>query len=137
MTKKNVSSIDQVLNQIVKEGDTDVSFPEPILSENALTVLKKRYLIKDDEGKVTEQPRDLFVRVAQHIASAEKRFEKDIDTSAIEKRFFTMMAEKKFLPNSPTLMNAGRSLGQLSACFVISEEESGIIQGYYTLSKIP
>lgn len=95
------------------------------LSENALKVLERRYLIKDDEGKIVETPADLFRRVASHIAKAEYRYGlEDEQVKHIEEQFFHAMATRSFMPNSPTLMNAGRPLGQLSACFVLPVGDS-------------
>ena len=94
------------------------------LAKNALTVLKKRYLKKDDNGNVAEKPEDLFYRVAENIAQADKIYDKDADIQALTKEFYTAMASLDFLPNSPTLMNAGRHLQQLSACFVLPIEDS-------------
>ncbi len=94
------------------------------LSDNALRVLQRRYLIKDEEGKVIETPHELFRRVARHIASAELLYAPTTDPSSWEEAFYHLMAELEFLPNSPTLMNAGRELGQLSACFVIPIDDS-------------
>jgi ribonucleoside-diphosphate reductase alpha chain len=94
------------------------------LSDNARTVLERRYLKKDPEGKVIESPEDMFRRVAQHIARAEEEYGDEAHVRKIEEIFFTMMTEFKFLPNSPTLMNAGRRLGQLAACFVLPVEDS-------------
>lgn len=89
---------------------------------NALTVLKKRYLAKDERGQVTESPGELFRRVARHIASPEARY--GDDPAIAEQRFYEVMASREFLPNSPTLMNAGTELGLLSACFVLPVPDS-------------
>jgi len=94
------------------------------LSDNAFRVLERRYLTKDKEGKVIETPQELFRRVARHIASAELVYDPKADVSFWEETFYQLMANLDFLPNSPTLMNAGRELAQLSACFVLPIEDS-------------
>ncbi|MEW6668618.1 MAG: vitamin B12-dependent ribonucleotide reductase [Thermodesulfobacteriota bacterium] len=95
------------------------------LSENAVTVLKRRYLEKDEEGRIKETPDGMFRRVARHIAWAELSYGADEKAvAAIEEQFYSLMTEFRFLPNSPTLMNAGRPLGQLAACFVLPVEDS-------------
>jgi len=94
------------------------------LSDNALRVLERRYLTKDGERRVTETPQELFRRVASHIASAELLYDAKADVSFWEEAFYQLMANLDFLPNSPTLMNAGRELGQLSACFVLPIKDS-------------
>jgi ribonucleoside-diphosphate reductase alpha chain len=97
---------------------------KPKLSDNARVVLEKRYLKKDDNGVVVEQPEDMFYRVAETIAAAEKLFVPDANTDIWTEKFYTVMTDLDFLPNSPTLMNAGRELGQLSACFVLPVGDS-------------
>src|SRR5947207_11695511 len=92
--------------------------PDPKLSENALRVLQKRYLKKDDTGRVIETPKELFARVAWNLAQAERNYgatEAQIEETA--RRFFHIISSLEFLPNSPTLMNAGLELQPLSACF--------------------
>jgi ribonucleoside-diphosphate reductase alpha chain len=94
------------------------------ISKNAKVILEKRYLKKDSSGKVVETPEDLFVRVAKSVAAADKLFNPDEDIQPTEKKFLTILSNIWFLPNSPTLMNAGRRLGQLAACFVLPIEDS-------------
>lgn len=96
----------------------------PALSRNALTVLERRYLKRDREGKILETPARMFRRVADSIAVAEKIFSTKADIAKLADQFYKMMAALEFLPNSPTLMNAGRDLGQLSACFVLPVGDS-------------
>jgi ribonucleoside-diphosphate reductase alpha chain len=99
--------------------------PDPKLSENALRVLEKRYLKKDDQGRVIETPRELFARVAWNLAQAERNYGADkAQVEETARRFYRIMANLDFLPNSPTLMNAGLELQQLSACFVLPVDDS-------------
>lgn len=96
------------------------------ITPNALKVLESRYLRKDDNGKIIETPSQLFQRVAQNVASAEKIYNEHITDDELfktEEKFYKMMAALEFLPNSPTLMNAGGNLQQLSACFVLPVED--------------
>ena len=115
------------------------------LTDNSLEVLKKRYLKKDDEGNVIETPEDMFGRVANHLAQAEYNYTisymeeiTEVDAkfrhaAEVEKSFFEVMCSLEFLPNSPTLMNAGRELGQLSGCFVLPVPDS--IEGIFEAVK--
>ena len=95
-----------------------------LLSENAHTVLEKRYLKRDESGTVIETPEELFFRVAENIASAERKFSGEGNPEQWTEKFYNMMIDLDFLPNSPTLMNAGRELQQLSACFVLPVGDS-------------
>ena len=95
------------------------------LSDNALKVLERRYLKKDKEGRVIESPDELFRRVAHTVASVEKAYGRnEAQVRDLESKFYNMMTNLEFMPNSPTLMNAGRELSQLSACFVLPIEDS-------------
>ena len=94
------------------------------LSENALTILRNRYLKKNDRGEVIETPEEMFLRVAKAIAEVERLYDDSADVEAVTEKFYNMMVEFRFLPNSPTLMNAGTPLGQLSACFVLPVGDS-------------
>ncbi len=128
-----------VIDEILKVKLTELGLPgiSPIrfeksifiknglaLSKNAKTVLDRRYLKKDTAGNPIETPAQMFSRVARHIAQAEANYSDKPQTKKYADIFYDMMTEFKFLPNSPTLMNAGRRLGQLAACFVLPVEDS-------------
>src|SRR3712207_5790595 len=107
------------------------------LSENAIAVLKKRYLKKNEAGEAIEEPIDMFRRVASNIAEGEFRFREGEEAQRLyedsRERFLRLMTSRRFMPNSPTLMNAGRELQQLSACFVLPVDDS--IDGIYDTLK--
>jgi len=116
--------------------DPPADLPEPDLAANAITVLERRYLKKSpDTGEVIETPRQLFWRVASHVAQAEVRFHADAWEQAlgVARDYYGLMAERTFMPNSPCLMNAGREMGMLSACFVLPVEDS--IEGIFDSVK--
>lgn len=111
------------------------------LSDNARVVLERRYLTKDAGGRPVETPEEMFHRVARNIAQAELLYKplEDFDAASLwEERFYELMARLEFLPNSPTLMNAGRELQQLSACFVLPVPDSieGIFQAIKDTARI-
>ena len=105
--------------------------PEPKLTVNALEVLKSRYLLKDGEGNIIETPEQMFRRVARVIAAVDKKY--DQDPKKAEDAFYEIMSRLEFLPNSPTLFNAGAPLRQLSACFVLTIEDS--LESIFTAVK--
>jgi ribonucleoside-diphosphate reductase alpha chain len=100
-----------------------VKTPDIHLTSNALTVLARRYLKKDEQGRVIESPEEMFRRVAANVAQADFMYGRT-DARATEEEFFRVLSNLEFLPNSPTLMNAGRPLQQLAACFVLPVEDS-------------
>jgi ribonucleoside-diphosphate reductase alpha chain len=126
LKKKNLPSITpraiiSVLDeQLVKHGFEQ----ELMISPNAQRVLARRYLRKGEDAKPIERPKDMFARVARTIASADLKFDPQADVEGTARTFYRMMTSQEFMPNSPTLMNAGRRLGQLSACFVLPVEDS-------------
>jgi len=95
---------------------------EPTLTVNALEVLRKRYLLKDETEKIVENPTQLFVRVAKAVARVDEKY--GGESSKSEKIFYSMMSKLEAIPNSPTLFNSGTEIGQLSACFVLPVEDS-------------
>ncbi|NYZ79197.1 vitamin B12-dependent ribonucleotide reductase [Candidatus Micrarchaeota archaeon] len=107
----------ELLNVPVDEVDNK-------LGVNAIKVLERRYLKKDKNGQVMETPKQMFRRVAKAIALVDVFYDKNVDTSEVEEEFYNIMVNLEFLPNSPTLMNAGTEIGQLAACFVLPVEDS-------------
>jgi ribonucleoside-diphosphate reductase alpha chain len=99
-----------------------LGIPEPKLTVNALEVLNRRYLLKNEKEQIIETPAEMFMRVAKAISKADAKYGESPEKS--EKIFYEMMAKLEFIPNSPTLFNAGTELGQLSACFVLPVEDS-------------
>ncbi|MBS3052567.1 MAG: adenosylcobalamin-dependent ribonucleoside-diphosphate reductase [Candidatus Aenigmarchaeota archaeon] len=100
-------------------------YPRLALTDNAMTLLKLRYLRKNENGEIVETPEQMFRRICHAIASVERNYGKsDTEVEKIEEEFFDMLTRLYFLPNSPTIMNAGTGMGQLSACNVLPLEDS-------------
>ncbi len=113
------------VNMVSKGLDVLARESDPKLTENALRVLEKRYLKRDDKNRLMETPKELFMRVAWNLAQADRYYgAKEAQIAESAKLFYRLMAELEFLPNSPTLMNAGLDLQQLSACFVLPVDDS-------------
>ena len=107
---------------------------EPVLSKNAIKVLEKRYLIRDSHGNATETPAEMFYRSAKTLAEADKNYgatQQEVDETT--KEFYEYISKRYFMPNSPTLMNAGKDIGQLAACFVLPVEDS--LEGIFETIK--
>jgi len=117
--------------QLIRKLRQNLGIGEPKLTVNALEVLSRRYLLKDMNENVIETPAQLFTRIAKAIAKADEQFGEDPSES--EKTFYEMMTRLEFMPNSPTLFNAGTKLGQLSACFVLPVEDS--LESIFTAVK--
>jgi ribonucleoside-diphosphate reductase alpha chain len=108
------------------------------LPVNTMEVLKRRYLLKDNEQNIIETPDQMFRRVAHYVAQAEANYNSEVRNEEVENKFYQMMRNLEFMPNSPTLMNAGTLFGQLSACFVLPVEDSidGIFESLKNMARI-
>ncbi len=115
----------------IRELREKLSVEEPKLTVNALEVLRQRYLLRDENERIIESPAGLFRRVAKAVAACDSKYGENADES--EKVFQKMMSHLEFIPNTPTLFNAGTQLGQLSACFVLPVEDS--LEGIFTSAK--
>jgi ribonucleoside-diphosphate reductase alpha chain len=133
---KSIRKSDDETERLGQERIAAAIADDILLSSNAATVLKKRYLRRDECGAVAETPKEMFERVAAHVSQAESRY--GGDAKICRSKFLTMMRSLEFLPNSPTLMNAGLPLGQLSACFVLPVEDSlsGIFEALKNMALI-
>ena len=119
-----MDNITTSLNEQIEEAEES----ESELTEQAEVVLNHRYYLKDTDGEVTENSSELFRRVAKAVSSIEKEYKiLPVESKLLEKDFYSMMSNLEFIPNSPTLMNAGTEQGTLSACFVLPLEDSIVV----------
>jgi ribonucleoside-diphosphate reductase alpha chain len=117
--------------QEIRKLRQKLEIEEPKLTVNALEVLRQRYLLRDENERIVESPSELFKRVAQAVAAADSNY--GGNPNKTENVFYGMMSRLEFIPNTPTLFNAGTRLGQLSACFVLPVEDS--LEGIFTSAK--
>jgi ribonucleoside-diphosphate reductase alpha chain len=123
---ENILSLRCLKPSEIRLAKTTLGFKDDLkLPINTMEVLRRRYLLKDGDRNVVQTPSELFRRVASHTAQGERNFKSSVTPEEAEKRFYHMMQSLQFMPNSPTLMNSGTSLGQLPACFIIFAEDSG------------
>jgi ribonucleoside-diphosphate reductase alpha chain len=143
--KNNINDImagQKMSKKLKKRNNSKVSHDEVkndlYLPFNTMEVLKRRYLLKDNNQNIIETPSELFTRVAAHIAKIQSNFKSDISVEQAKEKFYQMMSNLEFMPNSPTLMNSGTSFGQLSACFVLPVEDSvdGIFESLKNMAKV-
>jgi ribonucleoside-diphosphate reductase alpha chain len=119
-----MANLNESSQPISSSKDSSLPNTDLSLTNNALVVLARRYLKKDEQGRIVETPEEMFRRVAKTIAQADLLYDENADVDALAEVFYEVMTSLRFMPNSPTLMNAGRELGQLSACFVLPIEDS-------------
>ncbi len=125
MSTRMANGINARVNETVSGKAISMERVDLNLTENAMKVLQTRYLKKDKAGNVLEKAEDMFTRVARTVAAVEARYGLAPDeVKQVEVNFYNLMASQKFMPNSPTLMNAGREMGMLSACFVLPVKDS-------------